>query len=71
MSERKQGVIYQKNVDGSSNPKYVDLLEEDNTTTEDKMVQLDLVVDKLFRKTIVVSVANRRIYLRQFCKKIK
>ena len=28
-------------------------------------------MDKLFRKTIDVSIANRRIYLRQFCKKIK
>ena len=47
------------------------LLEEDDTTTEDKMVQLDQEVDKLFRKTIDVNVANRKIYLRQFCKKIK
>ena len=47
------------------------LLEEDDTTTEDKMVQLDQEVDKLFRKNSSVSVANRRIYLRQFCKKIK
>ena len=47
------------------------LLEEDDTNTEDKMVQLDQEVDKLFRKNSSVSVANKRIYLRQFCKKIK
>lgn len=46
-------------------------MEEDNKTTEDKMVQLDQGVDKLFRKTINVIVANTRIYLRQFCKKFK
>ena len=47
------------------------LLDEDDTTTEDKMVQLDQEVDKLFKGTINVNVANRKIYLRQFCKKIK
>ena len=40
MSERKSGVTYQKNVDGSSNPKYVDLLEEDKPISGQKFVKL-------------------------------
>ena len=67
----KSNQSYKSKNNNTVTPYVRDLLEEDNTTTEDKMVQLDQEVDKLFRKTIDVSVANRRIYLRQFCKKIK
>ena len=43
MSERKTGVTYQKNVDGSSNPKYVDLLEEDKPISGQKFVCVSFV----------------------------
>ena len=43
MSERKSGVTYQKNVDGSSNPKYVDLLEEDKPISGQKFVCVSFV----------------------------
>ena len=66
----KSNQSYKSKNNNTVTPYVRDLLEEDNTTTEDKMVQLDQEVDKLFRKTIDVNVANRKIYLRQFCKKI-
>ena len=62
---------YESKNNNNVTPYVKDLLDEDDTTTEDKMVQLDQEVDKLFRGTINVNVANRKIYLRQFCKKIK
>ena len=43
MSGRKSGVTYQKNVDGSSNPKYVDLLEEDKPISGQKFVCVSFV----------------------------
>merc|ERR1712010_402629 len=43
MSERKSGVTYQNNVDGSSNPKYVDLLEEDKAISGQKFVCVSFV----------------------------
>ena len=43
MSERKSGVTYQNNVDGSSNPKYVDLLEEDKPISGQKFVCVSFV----------------------------
>ncbi len=43
MTERKAGVIYQKNVNGSSNPKYVDLLEEDKPISGQKFVCVSFV----------------------------
>ena len=43
MSGRKNGVTYQKNVDGSSNPKYVDLLEEDKPISGQKFVCVSFV----------------------------
>jgi len=43
MSQRKEGVTYQKNVDGSSNPKYVDLLEEDKPISGQKFVCVSFV----------------------------
>ena len=43
MSERKVGVTYQKNDDGSSNPKYVDLLEEDKPISGQKFVCVSFV----------------------------
>jgi len=43
MSVRKSGVTYQKNVDGSSNPKYVDLLEEDKPISGQKFVCVSFV----------------------------
>ena len=43
MSERKTGVTYQKNMDGSSNPKYVDLLEEDKPISGQKFVCVSFV----------------------------
>ena len=67
----KSNQIYKGKNNNTVTPYVRDLLEEDNTTTEDKMVQLEQEVDKIFRKTINVSVANRRVYLRQFCRKIK
>ena len=67
----KSNQSYKSKNNNTVTPYVKDLLEEDNTTTEDKMVQLEQEVDKIFRKTINVSVANRRVYLRQFCRKIK
>ena len=64
-------VRYESKNNNNVTPYVKNLLDEDDTTTEDKMVQLDQEVDKLFRGTINVNVANRKIYLRQFCKKIK
>ena len=43
MSVRKSGVTYQNNVDGSSNPKYVDLLEEDKAISGQKFVCVSFV----------------------------
>lgn len=43
MSTRKSGVTYQKNNDGSSNPKYVDLLEEDKPVSGQKFVCVSFV----------------------------
>ena len=43
MYERKGGVTYLKNVDGSSNPKYVDLLEEDKPISGQKFVCVSFV----------------------------
>ena len=43
MTDRKAGVIYQKNVNGSSNPKYVDLLEEDKPISGQKFVCVSFV----------------------------
>ena len=43
MSMRKSGVTYQNNVDGSSNPKYVDLLEEDKAISGQKFVCVSFV----------------------------
>tara|TARA_B100000963_G_scaffold290108_1_gene259861 strand:+ start:84 stop:1061 length:978 start_codon:yes stop_codon:yes gene_type:complete len=43
MSDRKSGVTYQNNVDGSSNPKYVDLLEEDKPISGQKFVCVSFV----------------------------
>lgn len=43
MSERKSGVTYQKNTDGSANAKYVDLLEEDKAISGQKFVCVSFV----------------------------
>ena len=43
MSTRKSGVTYQKNNDGTSNPKYVDLLEEDKPVSGQKFVCVSFV----------------------------
>ena len=49
----KSNQSYKSKNNNTVTPYVRDLLEEDNTTTEDKMVQLDQEVDKLFRKLLM------------------
>ena len=57
MSGRKTGVTYQQNNDGTLNPKYVDLLEEDKPVSGQKFVCVSFVSPEniLVQKKILIS----------------